>query len=98
MRHLGGGATGVLGQTITAQGAQLGANTANQISQNQISAGNASASAYANTGAEINNGLSNGLSSYLRYGTGGGGAGSSGSGSEVRSWNYPGVVPYAGER
>lgn len=48
-----------IGQSATATTAAAGTNAANQISQNQINAGNARASAYATTGTAINNGIKN---------------------------------------
>jgi hypothetical protein len=51
------------GQTATQQVGSLGANMANQVSNNQIGAGNANAAAWtAGTGA-----LSNGLNSWMNY-------------------------------
>jgi len=55
-----------LGQTSVANTGAIGANTANQIGANQIYAGNAQASGYANTANAINTGLG-GLASAAGY-------------------------------
>lgn len=61
-----------VGQSATGSTAAAGSAAANAISQNQIAAGNARASSYANTGAAINNGVTNLASAYLLGGRGGG--------------------------
>ena len=54
-----------VGQSATAANQQAGAQYANGFSNNTINAGNARASAYANTGNAINQGVSNLASAYL---------------------------------
>ena len=54
-----------VGQSATGSTAQAGANFANGFSQNTLNAGAARASAYANTGNAINQGVSNLASAYL---------------------------------
>ena len=62
-----------VGQSATASNAALGQSFASNMSQNYTNAGNARASAYANTGSAINNGISNVTSAYLyNRGFGGG--------------------------
>jgi hypothetical protein len=56
-----------LGQTATAQTGAIGANTANQVGSNQIYAGNAQASGYANQSNAINSGLGGLVGSYNQY-------------------------------
>lgn len=54
-----------VGQQATAATSQAGQNAANNITGALGSAGNARASAYANTGSAINSGINNVLSAYL---------------------------------
>jgi hypothetical protein len=56
-----------LGQTATANTGAAGANTANQVGSNQIYAGNAQASGYANQANAINSGLSGLAGAYGQY-------------------------------
>jgi hypothetical protein len=56
-----------LGQSATAQTGAAGANAANQIGSNQIYAGNAQASGYANQSNAINSGLSGLSGIYGQY-------------------------------
>lgn len=56
-----------LGQSATAQTGAVGANAANQIGSNQIYAGNAQASGYANQSNAINSGLSGLSGIYGNY-------------------------------
>lgn len=63
-----------VGQTSVQATGQAGANAANQIGSNQIYAGNAQASGYANQSNAINSGLS-GLGGAIAYGNAGGSSG-----------------------
>lgn len=56
-----------LGQTATANTGAVGANTANQVGSNQIYAGNAQASGYANQANAVNSGLSGLAGVYGNY-------------------------------
>jgi hypothetical protein len=58
-----------LGQTSAAQTGMIGANAANQIGSNQIYAGNAQASGYANQSNAINQGLSGLTGAFNQYGS-----------------------------
>lgn len=86
-----------IGQTSTAQTSALGAQTAQSIGSNILTAGNAQASSYANTGAAINNLANNGIYAAM---SGGFGGGSSGGGSSTLPINTPTPVystpPYYG--
>lgn len=58
-----------IGQTSVAQTGALGANAANQIGSNQIYAGNAQASGYANQANAVNSGLSGLVGAASNYNT-----------------------------
>lgn len=60
-----------IGQTSTQQTGAQGIATGQGIAQSMTNAGNARASSFANTGAAINNGVSNVLGAYLQGGFGG---------------------------
>lgn len=79
-----------IGQTAKSSDAAAGANYAGMNAQTNMAAGNARASAYANTGNAINQGVQNLTSAYLyNQGYGGGGGGFGG------GYQTP---PYAGAR
>ena len=73
-----------VGQSATAGSAQSGQAYANQQSQTNMAAGNARASAYANTGNAINQGIGNLAGAYL-YNQGYGGMGGASTGG-VAPW------------
>ncbi len=54
-----------IGQTATNNVNQIGTQVAGNVANNQLQAGNARASAYANTGASIGNAVSGGLQNYM---------------------------------
>jgi hypothetical protein len=94
-----------IGQTSVQSTGQAGMNAANQIGSNQIYAGNAQASGYANQSNAINAGLSGLGGAYGRYGGGGQQQPSSGYGTNPGqytigggsggSWDGP-VLDYTG--
>jgi hypothetical protein len=84
-----------LGQTSVQATGVAGMNTANQIGQNSIYAGNAQASGYANQANSINSGLGGLTNAFQNYwnngGTGNGGqynVGGQGNGGSGYSYNY----------
>jgi hypothetical protein len=56
-----------VGQTTAAQTAEMGQQTASNIAQNQVYAGNARASGYMGTANAINQGVDSGLSNWLMW-------------------------------